>query len=530
MIESNNPLHSVFEECSADVMTFGKTLFPQHFVIETPKFHNRMIYDICKKQFVAIASPRGSAKSTRISFLYPTHKIMFKKEPFIILISNTFKKSAMYLDTIKMEMMDNKFMHEIFGYKMEFARDAEGDTIFKHPDGYKTWFLCRGVDQLGSLRGVKFGAHRPGLIILDDIEDDELVRSQERRLQLQKEFDDVFAIGGTSPKIGHAKTQIIAVGTILHDDSMLAKLIDPTQYTMFHKIKFQAHLDVGKNTERSLWPEKWSVEELRDMMRNKPDSYAKEMQNDPVAGENSRFKREMFRYWKETSGGISLLDANGDIQTTYSYGECRAAIGVDLAWKEKRVSDSSVIMPGLLTPRSEIVLLDYIHKKGMRPDKLAEYLFSMEERLSSLTGSVVPIGFEKAMLENVSQWLLRREMQRRNKYLLIKELLWDADKNTRIETRLQPRYSQHVIYHKHGMGELETQLTRFPSGTHDDLLDGLQSLVQLLQFPKDKKSVPINDTFMKVRKWNSDYQKLTRPGKYNGQKNKFPFAVFKSPL
>jgi len=525
-----NPLHTIFESFSDDVMTFGKTLFPQHFQIATPKFHYKIMQEARREQFLAIASPRGSAKSTRISFLYPVHKIMFKKEPFIILISNTFKKSAMYLDTIKMELQDNKMLHEIFGYKVEFFRDAEGDTIFKHPDGYKTWFLCRGVDQLGSLRGVKFGAHRPGLVLLDDIEDDELVRSQERRMQLQKEFDDVFAIGGTSPKIGHSKTQIIAVGTILHDDSMLAKLIDPTQYTMFKKIKFQAHLDVGKLTERSLWPEKWTVEELREMMKDKPDTYAKEMQNDPVAGENSRFKRQDFRYWKETSGGISLLDANGNIQTTYAYADCRGVIAVDLAWKEKRVSDSSCIMPGLLTPRSEILVMDYIHQKGMRPDKLADILFDTEERMVSLTCGVVPIGFEKAMLENVSQWLLRREMQRRNKYLLTKELVWDADKNTRIETRLQPRYSQHVIYHKHGMGDLETQLVRFPSGTHDDIIDSLQALVQLLQFPKDPKKPSSNDSFAKIRKWNHDYQKLTRPVKYNGQKNKFPFPVFHSPL
>jgi hypothetical protein len=289
-------------------------------------------------------------------------------------------------------------------------------------------------------------------------------------------------------------------------------------------------LNVGKPDECSLWPEKWSVEELRQMMIDKPDTYAKEMQNDPVAGENTRFKRQDFRYWKETSGGVSLLDSDGNIQTTYPYADCRGAIAVDLAWKEKRVSDSSVIMPGLLTPRSEILIMDYVHQKGMRPDKLADILFAMEERLATITGSVIPIGFEKAMLENVSQWLLRNEMQRRNKYLLTKELIWDTDKNTRIETRLQPRYVQHSIYHKHGMGDLETQLTRFPSGTHDDLIDCEQGLIQLLQFPKDQKVLQGNDQFMKLRKYNIEIQKSQRPHKYQGHGSKFPFPVFNSPL
>jgi hypothetical protein len=484
-----------------DPMAFGKVFFPHHFKIETPEFHYEMIDEIMGNKFVAIASPRGSAKSTRISFLYPAWKIIMRKEPFIVLVSNTFKKSAMYLDAIKMEVKDNKKLKEIFRDSISMPTDAEGDTIFKHKDGFKTRFMCRGVDQIGSLRGVKFGADRPGLIILDDIEDDELVRSKDRRQQLQDEFDDVFGIGGKEAKIGHRETQIIAVGTILHDDSQLAKLINPEQYTMFKKIKFQAHLNVGLPNEASLWPEKWGVDELREMMRDKPNTYAKEMQNDPVAGSNVRFERKDFRYWTQEGGDYVLLNTEGSAIARDSLKTCRAAIACDLAWKEKRESDASVLMPGFITPNSDILVAPYICKKGMRPDETEELLFGMVERLEKLTGSTVPIGFEKAMLENVTQWLLKQAMRKRNKFLSTKELVWDADKLTRIETRLQPRYVQHVIYHQNGMGDLEHQLERFPSGTHDDLADALQGLVQLLQFPKAReKPTQVDDEFMRMRK------------------------------
>ena len=42
------------------------------------------------------------------------------------------------------------------------------------------------------------------------------------------------------------------------------------------------------------------------------------------------------------------------------------------------------------------------------------------------------------------------------------------------------------------MGDLEHQLERFPYGTHDDLIDAEQGLVQLLQFPKapSKAAIP----------------------------------------
>ena len=159
----------------------------------------------------------------------------------------------------------------------------------------------------------------------------------------------------------------------------------------------------------------------------------------------------------------------------------------------------------------------------MRPDETEELLFTMVERLENLTSTVVPIGFEKAMLENVTQWLLKQGMRRRNKFITTKELVWDADKLTRIETRLQPRYCQHVIYHMNGMGELEYQLERFPSGTHDDLPDALQGLVQLLQFPKAKqKPTQADDEFMRMRQRIVDEKKpKINRGKINAKKE-FP--------
>lgn len=513
---------AAFHRLSQDIMTWGELMFPKHFQKATPDFHYELVMAAAQNQFLGVASPRRSAKSTRLSFLYPIHRIVFKKEPFIVLVSNTFKKAAMYLDAIKFELQENQLLRQTHpGITM--PRDAEGDTIIKHPDGFKTLFICKGVDQLGSLRGVKFGPHRPGLVILDDVEDDELVRSSERRNTLKDEFDEVIG------RIGHDKTQIVVVGTILHDDSQLAKLVSTDQYPKYTKIVYRAHIKPDMEGERSLWPEAWSLEELKKMRKEEPNVYAKEMQNDPVAGQNTRFRREDFRYWKEENGRIFVLDDGGAVKSSYAYDECRAAIACDLAWKERRSSDASVLMPGLLTPNSEILVCDYIHEKGLKPDKVAEYLFVLVERYERLTRSTVPIGLEKSMLENVTQWLLKKEMRARNKFLSIKELTWDADKDSRIVTRLQPRYSQHVIYHTRSQGELETQLTRFPSGVHDDLPDALQGLVQLLQFPKERVKKEGDDLFASLRKYAIDEKYGRTSQKINGKKD-FPYQVIKSPF
>jgi hypothetical protein len=239
------------------------------------------------------------------------------------------------------------------------------------------------------------------------------------------------------------------------------------------------------------------------MEQEKPDTFAKEMQNDPVSGLNSHISRNDFRYWTIENNYAILFNEEAQIQSKYPLDQCKAAIACDLAWEEDKSSDFSVIMPGFLTPSSDLLIDTYICKKGLRPNEIYEILFSMETRLRSLTGSYVPIGFEKAKLEKVIKHLLRQEMQKRNHWLSFKDLAWDGDKIMRIITRLQPRYSQHSIFHRRGMGELEGQLVRLPNGTHDDLPDAAQGLVQLLKNAKHVKKEEYVDS-----QWDAIYNML----------------------
>ena len=226
-----------------------------------------------------------------------------------------------------------------------------------------------------------------------------------------------------------------------------------------------------------------------------------------------KFRRDDFRYWTIELGNYVLFDEEDRIQAKGELKSCRAAIACDLAWEEKRENDFSVVVPAFLTPQSDLLIDTYICKKGMRPHEIEEILFSMEERLRSLVGSSVPVGWEKAKLEKVMQFLMKQAMRRRNKYLIFKPILWDADKIQRILTRLEPRYAQHTIYHKRGMGELEDQLLRFPSGVHDDLPDALQGLVQLLQYPRIQKAATTEEKDDEFEWWRKQALKIKKPDK-----------------
>lgn len=500
-----------------DKLAFGKIYYPHYFRKPSPPFHIQIIDECSNNLFVAIKAPRGSAKSTVTTFLDTIHGITLKQQRFIVIVQNTYAKAAGSLNNIKYEFRYNKKLQEDFGVTME-VKDAEGDTIFSHADGFMCRVLCKGADQLGSIRGERFGAYRPTLIIVDDIEDDEMVKNPERRESLEKSFNEVLNYAGEA-----GETRIIVDGTILHDDSLLAKMVSDDKYRRFVKLKFKA-----RNNNESLWPEKWTVSDLNEMEKEDPVGFAKEMQGDPSSGSLETIRRDDFRKWAIVDNMALLYNADGSINSKWGLKECRAGVGIDLAWEEKKASDFCAIVPALITPGNDLLVDNYINKKGMRPDEFERLIFDINSRYESMTGKRVCFGFEKAKLEKVMKWFLQESMKRTGKYLWFKDIAWGTqDKVERIMFRIANRYSQHSVYHKSGMGDLENQLIRLRSVAHEDLADALAMLPEILAWaPSKVKPKAPEDMFMELRKHTPLYRDRNKSKYIFGQgKRPFPFRV-----
>lgn len=495
----------ITELYSNNKLLFGKFYFSHYFRKESPPFHIQIIKECSSNLNIAIQAPRGSAKSTVTTFLDAVHGICLRKERFIVIVQNTYAKAAGSLNNIKFEFRYNERLKEDFKVDMEI-KDAEGDTVFRHPDGFMTRVLCKGADQLGSIRGERFGAYRPTLILIDDLEDDEMVRNPERRNELEKQFNEVLNYAGES-----GETRTVVDGTILHDDSLLAKILSSDKYKRFRKLFYRARTDGV-----SLWPAKWTVDDLSDMENEDPVGFAKEMQGDPSSGSLETIRREDFRYWQEVDNGIVLYNESGGVLAKWRWSECKAAIACDLAWENKKASDYSAILPGVVTPNNDILFCSYVVRRGLRPDEFEEIIFSTSSRYEALTGKRVQIGFEKSKLEKVMKWFLQEAQRRRNKWLWLVDINWGGkDKVERVMSRLGNRYAQHSIYHKHGMGEMENQLIRLRSVAHDDLADCAGMLPEMLSYaPIKQKESKTEDVFKFLQKqtngWRNRSQRTSR--------------------
>lgn len=499
----NNNLE-IYKRLELNPMLFGETFFPNHFRYESAPFQLKIVLEAMKNKYLAVVAPRGSSKSTILSFLMTVHAICFRRKHFVLMVQNTYSKAAGSLEGIKAEFKYNQDLKKSFGISLR--KDAEGDTIFTHKDGYEVRVLCKGSEQIGTVRGEKFREYRPDLIIGDDLEDDEQVKNPERRLALKDDFDNALTPSGDAHNLN-----MIVIGTVLHDDSFISKLVSPNDYPEYKKLFFKArYLKDGVKT--SLWPPTWSIEMLDKLEAEKPLVFAKEYQGDPSQGGLETIRREDFRYWREEDNYILLLNTDGSIKSKYLFSDCRAAIGTDLAWEIKKGSDDSAIVPGIITPGNDLLIDDYVNKKGLRPDELENILFDMSSKYEKRTGKRVTIGFEKAKLEKVSKWFLSEAQRRRNQWLLIKDVSWGTlDKVERIMNRLGNRYAQHAVYHKKGMGLLENQLVRLRSTAHDDIADAVGMLPELLQFaPKKKATIPKDDFFKLLQKHTPGYQEKSK--------------------
>lgn len=512
---TNSTIYTLFEQ---EPIIFGKHYFPHHLRSRSPYFHWITIKESYDNAFFACQAPRGSAKSTILSFIKPVHRIVFKHKRFIVIVQNTYRKAVGTLESIKDEIRWNENIKRDFGIELE--KDSEGDTIFRHRDGFRTRVLCKGVEQIGSIRGEKFGAYRPDYILGDDMEDDEMVKSAERRQSLRELFDNALIPAGDIKNL-----DVDIIGTILHDDSLMAALVSPTEYTEYRKLFFKARFkNKVSGANESLWPERWTVEELNEMERLKPEAFAKEMQGDPSSGSLETIRREDFRQWRIEENQAVLYGADNEVVSRWRLNECRAAVGIDLAWEDKKANDFAAVVPGLITPANDLLVDTYIFKKGLRPDEFENIIFDMNARYEAMTGKRVCFGFEKAMLEKLMKWFLQEAMKRRGKYLWFKDIAWGTtDKVARIMFRLANRYSQHSVYHKKGMGDLENQLIRLRSAAHDDLCDGLSMLPEMLQYaPVKTKEKPTEDIFKFLQKQTNGWRtRNQRESRYIfGQKNK----------
>ena len=486
-----------------DMEFFGRAYFPHYFSRPSPEFHREL--DAIWQQGVlkgrypltpadtkaisrlpgvrrAVAAPRGHAKSTNLTFKGTMHSTLYGYKHYPIIISDSSEQAEGFLDNIRVEFEENTAILEDFG-------SLAGSVWRSNVLVTKTNIKIEAIGSGKKIRGRKHRNWRPDLIILDDVENDENVRTPEQRKKLKDWFDKAVS------KSGDDYTDIVYIGTLLHYDSLLAKtLTNPAYRSIKYKAViqfsqaddlwqqwesiftdlsnddresealafFQAHKEAMLEGTQVLWEEKLSYYDLMVMRVSEGEaSFNSEEQNEPINPDDCLFMEEWFEYYNEAE--INFRDPVFDF-----FGFIDPSLG-----KTKR-SDFSAIVTLAKHKGSGYMYVVDADIERRHPDRIIADVLAKERWLRASFGH----GYRKLGAEtNQFQWFLKEELAKASAkaglYLPIEEVQQTSDKVMRIQT-LQPDVKNKYIKFNRRHKRLLEQLTQFPMGAHDDGPDALE--------------------------------------------------------
>lgn len=455
-----------------------------------------------RKARLAIAAPRGHAKSTIVSLVYVLWCVLYEQERLILIVSNTTEQANTLLKDIKHQLGSNPLISSDFPEVCRGKRPKpwRGNKI-QLPNG--AMICAYGAGQ--SPRGIKNDKDRPGLIICDDLEDEEKVESEEQREKLRSWFS------GTLLNTGHQHTNVIVVGTILNEDSLLANLVDsqrtpgwegktyraieafsdnPKLWDRWSAIFRLREEFVGKTGPKAanryfkirkekmlkgtkvLWPEWDSYYNLMVLRETEGEIYfQREKQNCPLDPKKCIFKKENMIFWDDEFRDTQyLIDAVG--KHGRFYGACDPSMG------RTSKADFTAIIVLLKDIRSNILYVIAADIIQCTPEQSIQRIIRYAEMYDFSQFAVESNNFQELMIDD-----LKRRLRSSYRNFYIKPLHHSSNKNSRIAC-LETYISQGLLRFSSKHQMLLRQLIKFPLAKNDDGPDALEMAVEIGRKPR----------------------------------------------
>ena len=223
--------------------------------------------------------PRGHAKSVHLDIGIPMWLKFQNQLHVMVLVGKSEDNADALLGDLQAELQYNQRIIEDFGEQYNSGMWQEGEFVTR--DGCA--FFSRGRGQ--SPRGLRFREMRPDYIVIDDLDDDELCRSEARVRELTKWVKEAL-FGCFGGKDG----RFIMVGNLISRKSVLQNIIDSDTV---HTSEVNAIMPDGTPA----WPECYTIHKLRDRERFMGyRAFQKEFMNNPIT-EGAVLRQEWIR-WK----------------------------------------------------------------------------------------------------------------------------------------------------------------------------------------------------------------------------------------
>lgn len=436
--------------CRENFSWFFVTYFSHYITCQTAEFQ-KAIFDLLQRDElykVAITAFRGSAKSTIVTLAYPIWCMIGKKsKKYALLVSQTQELSKQILTNIKQELASNELLIRDFGPFSETADEWRSNSFVISQYNARV----TAISQNESIRGLRHRQYRPDLIVIDDVEDLESVKTKENRDKLWDWFT------GEIIPIGDTNTKIIIVGNLLHEDSLMMRLKEAINLGKMEGIYREYPLIDAKGI--IAWPGKYpTMKHIEAKRRQVADDSA--WYREYLLKFISDDRRIVHKDWPKYYSKLPELRNNRIL-----------GMGVDLAISEKTTADFTSLVPFVGEGYGDdlkIYILPYIVNKRMNfTDTIAEI-----RKLCNLLQQQfhrIPTVY----VENVNYQIVVVQHLMVEKILAEPVSIAGMNKQARLEATTPYIRQGKILFSPQGMDELISQTINFGIEKHDDLLDAL---------------------------------------------------------
>lgn len=505
-MKNNNPLtKEIIEQILVDQparrhitsqshLFFFHLYFSEYTSYQTANFQ-RELFDMSEddelKMGVVVAF-RGSGKSTLMTMSYLLWSVLGRQQKkCVVIISQTQQQVRTHFSNIKRELEGNDLLKRDLGPFREES-DEWGAYSIVIPQ-FNARLVAVSSEQ--SIRGLRHGAYRPDLIICDDVEDIQSVKTKEGRDKTYGWFKSEII------PLGDKNTKMIVVGNLLHHDSLLMRIkksIDAKEdYTDVQFKEYPVVNDEGEILWKGKYPTMDEVEKFRIFLDD-DKSWQREYMLKIVADEDQIVYPEWIQRYEE------LPEKSEDYRYTIT--------AVDFAISTKSSADCTAMITahvfGHLNDKRIYILPNPINKRLDFPDTVDEIKLLSEQRFygTKPTIYIEDVGYQKSIIQ---------QLHKEGVYVEGFQIQ-GQDKRSRLSSVTPLVRHGQVLFPKNGVDDLIQQLKYFGSEKHDDLADAFSMLLLKVMDKDYAKPVPITPEIAAILRGGGGSWYGNRSGYYSG--------------
>ncbi len=448
---------------------FFTVYFSRFITCEPAPFHadlKNALEDDTELEILVFGFP-GSAKSVIVNTAYVIWSIVSGRRHFPIITSQTAPQVRMHLQNIRSELEENELLIKDYG---SFSPKESPDVAREADEWNKTMFIIprydaaiTGVSVGQRVRGIRYRQYRPDLIIGDDVEDIQSVRTKELRDATYKWWK-----GTMIPRGVPGVTKTVLVGNLLHQDSLL-KRVEKDMVSEKRGRIYKIAL-----TDHTVWlgrfPTPEAVERLKQTIKD-PVIWAREYLLKIIPDSGQIITEDHIHYYDD----IPVVNIRG--QEVENDGEERDKVDflyahswVDLAISERSTADCTAMVSlkvFIINGKPRIYILPKVVNQrldfaGILKTTKEQSLYAGDGFLSLVY--VEDVAFQRAAVQAIQVQGVPAEGV---------PVAGRGDKRAKLLTVSHLIHNGTVVFPRKGAEELIIQLLGFGTEEHDDMVDAL---------------------------------------------------------